>query len=110
HPGRDDKVVTSWNALALRAFAEAGAALDRRDYVDVARRCADFLLASLLRDGVVLRTYKDGRAKITGFLEDVAFLADALLTLYEATGEPIYFGHARRLCEDMLARFWDPAA
>jgi len=102
--------VTSWNALAMRAFAEAGAVLDRADYVDVARRCADFLLGALVRDGTALRTWKDGRAKITGFLEDVAYLADALLYVYEATGDPAYFTRARSLCEDMVARYHDPVA
>jgi uncharacterized protein len=107
HPGRDDKVVTSWNAMMLAAFAEAGAALRRDDYVQVARDNARFLLDEVTRDGVVLRTWKDGAAKITGFLEDVAFLADALLTLYQATGEPHWFAEAQRLAQDMVERFCD---
>jgi uncharacterized protein YyaL (SSP411 family) len=107
HPGRDDKVVTSWNAMMLAAFAEAGAALDRDDYVRIARDCATFLLRQVSRDGTPLRTWKDGEAKISGFLEDVAFLSDALLTLYEATGEPHWFAESQRLATDMLARFWD---
>jgi uncharacterized protein len=110
-PGRDDKVITAWNAMMLSAFAEAGAALDREDYVQVARECATFLLDNLRDDGgSLLRTWKDGRAKITGFLEDVAFLADALLTLYEATGESRWFNQARALADGMLARFHDPVA
>jgi uncharacterized protein YyaL (SSP411 family) len=107
HPGRDDKVVTAWNALMLAAFAEAGAALQRSDYVDIARDCARFLLTDVSRDGVLLRTWKDGTAKITGFLEDVAFLTDALLTLYQATGEPHWFAESQRLAADMLQRFHD---
>jgi uncharacterized protein YyaL (SSP411 family) len=111
HPGRDDKVITSWNALMLGALAEAGAALQRSDYVDAARRCAEFLLTqATTRDGVLLRTWKDGTAKITGFLEDVAFLCDALLTLYQATGEPRWFDESLRLAGDMLERFHDPVA
>jgi uncharacterized protein YyaL (SSP411 family) len=111
HPGRDDKVITAWNALMLHAFAEAGAALDREDYVQVARDCATFLLDHLQApDGTLLRTWKDSRAKITGFLEDTAFLADALLSLYEATGEPRWFTEAQRLATDMLARYHDPVA
>jgi uncharacterized protein len=108
HPGRDDKVVTSWNAMMLSAFAEAGAALQRTDYVQVAVDAASFLRDNVTtKDGIVLRTWKDGQAKITGFLEDVAFLADALLTLYEATGEPRWFHEAQRLAADMLTRFHD---
>ena len=109
HPGRDDKVLTAWNALALRAFAEAGAALQRTDWIDIARECAEFLCAELIRDGVVLRTWKDGEAKITGFLEDVSFLADALLVLYEATGEPRWFTEARRMAQSIVERYHDPA-
>jgi len=111
HPGRDDKVITAWNALMLDAFAQAGAALHRDDYVQIAVRCADFLLGNLQTpEGTLLRTWKDGTAKITGFLEDVAFLSDALLTLYEATGEPRWFDASQRLAGDMLARFHDPVA
>jgi uncharacterized protein YyaL (SSP411 family) len=112
HPGRDDKVITAWNAMMLGAFAEAGAALDRADYVQVAAGCAQFLLDNLRStdNGTLLRTWKDGQAKITGFLEDAAFLADALLTLYEATGEPRWFTEAQRLAADMLARFHDGVA
>jgi uncharacterized protein YyaL (SSP411 family) len=108
HPGRNDKVVTSWNALMLAAFAEAGAALDRADYVDVARRCATFLAAHVSREGLPLRTWKDGAARIPGFLEDHAFLCDALLTLYQATGDARWFTDAERLARAMLERFWDP--
>ncbi|MFN2569950.1 MAG: thioredoxin domain-containing protein, partial [Candidatus Dormibacteria bacterium] len=107
-PARDDKVITSWNALMLRAFAEAGPALDRPDYVAVARDNADFLLDQLMSGGVLLRTWKSGEAKITAFLEDVAYLAEALLVLYEATGEPRFFHHGRQLCDDMMRRFHAP--
>jgi uncharacterized protein len=106
-PGRDDKVLTSWNALMLAALAEAGAALDRTDYVHAAQRNADFLLSDLQPDGVLLRTWKDGSAKITGFLEDSAFLADALITLYQATGLPTYLASASLLVDDALVRFSD---
>jgi len=106
-PGRDDKVLTSWNALMMGALAEAGAALARPDYLDAARRCADFLTRDLRPDGVLLRTWKDGRAKITGFLEDSAFLADSLITLFEACGDGAYLDTARDLSEDALRRFGD---
>ncbi len=104
-PARDDKVLTSWNALMVSALAEAGTALRRPDYLDAARRCADFLLIELRPGGVLLRTWKEGRAKITGFLSDSAFLADALITLFEACGEAGYLASARELVEDALRRF-----
>jgi uncharacterized protein len=106
-PARDDKVITAWNALAIRAFAEAGAALGREDYVEIARGCADFLLEHVVRDGVVFRIWNGGEARIIGFLDDAANLGDALLTLYEATGEPRYFGSALALCERIVQQHRD---
>ena len=104
-PGRDEKVILAWNALAVRAFAEAGAALGRDDYLATARHTAEFLLDAMVVDGVAMRTWKDGTAKITGFLEDVAHLADALLTLYESTGEARFFVSARELAERVITRY-----
>ena len=108
-PGLDDKRLTSWNALAITALAEAGAALERPDLVDAARRAGDFVLGSLRdADGRLLRTYKDGQAKLNAYLEDHAFLLEALLALYEATFEPRWFAEARALADTMIARFADP--
>ena len=107
-PGLDDKCLTSWNALAVSALAEAGAVLDRPDYLDAAASCASFLLETL-RDpeGRLLRTYKDGDARLNAYLEDHAFLLEALLTLYEASFEPTWFESARALAETMIERFGD---
>ncbi len=107
HPGRDEKVLTAWNGLMLRAFAEAAAALDRADYRATAERAADFALMTLRRDGLLLRTYKDGQSKLNGYLEDYAFLADGLLALYEATFNPRWLAEAHALAETMVTQFWD---
>jgi uncharacterized protein YyaL (SSP411 family) len=109
-PGLDDKRLTSWNALMIAALAEAGAVLDRDDYLDAARGCAEFILREL-RDGEgrLLRTWKDGQAKLNAYLEDHAFLLEALLTLYEASFEPRWFGEARALADTMITRFADEA-
>jgi len=107
-PGRDGKVVTAWNALAIRAFSEAGAALDRQAYVNVAHNCAAFLLAEVVVGGRLRHTWKDGSAGVSGFLEDVAGLGDALLALYEATGEPAWFVRALELAAEAVERFRDP--
>jgi uncharacterized protein YyaL (SSP411 family) len=107
-PGRDDKVVTSWNGLALRAFAESGAVLDRPDYVQIGHNCADFLLAELVVEGRLRRSWKDGAVGVGAFLEDVACAGDGLLAVYEATGEPRYFDAAVGFAEEILARFRDP--
>ena len=108
-PGLDDKRLTSWNALMLAALAEAGAAMKRDDYLDAARGCAEFVLRDLRdADGRLLRTYKDGEGRLNGYLEDHAFLLDALLTLYEATFEARWFEAARALADTTIARFGDP--
>jgi uncharacterized protein YyaL (SSP411 family) len=108
-PGLDDKRLTSWNALAIAALADAGALLDRRDYLDAAEAGAAFVLEELTDDsGRLLRTYKDGVAHLNGYLEDHAFLLEALLVLYEASFEPRWFAAARDLADTMIERFGDP--
>ena len=93
-PGLDDKRLTSWNALMISALADAGAVLERTDWLDAARGAADFLLGELRdADGRLLRT-SDGRAKLNAYLEDHAFCSRRSSTLYEATFEPRWF--ARR--------------
>ncbi len=107
-PGLDDKRLTGWNALMVGALAEAGGALERPGYVEAARACASFLLSDLrTEDGRLLRTWKDGRAKIEAYLDDHAFLLDALLTLYETTFEPRYYAEAVGLAEQIIERFAD---
>jgi len=106
-PTRDDKILTSWNALMLTSLAEAANILGRDDYREVAIRSADFLLKNLMKDGRLLRTYKDGKAKLNAYLDDYAYLVEALLAVYEATFEIRYFEEARRLADTMIAQFWD---
>jgi uncharacterized protein YyaL (SSP411 family) len=134
-PARDEKVLTSWNGMALRAFAQAANAFGRDDYRTVARQNAEFVLREMRSvDGVLLRTWRETsadhrpqttdqnatndvdeslvvgrRSSVVGFLEDYALLADGLLALYEATFEPRWLLEARALADAMLARFWDDA-
>jgi uncharacterized protein YyaL (SSP411 family) len=107
HPGLDDKVLAAWNGLALAAFAEAGRALGRADYVAAAVRNARFLTDAMVDGGRLLRSWKDGRAKIKGYLEDYALVGTGLLGLYEATFDRRWLDQSRRLAEDALALFWD---
>jgi len=109
-PFRDDKVLVSWNAMAVRAFAEAGAALGREDYVGIASEVADFLWSALRPGGRLLHTYMDGVAKIDAFLDDHAALGNAMLSLHGATLEKRWLDAARWLCEEILQRFWDEDA
>jgi hypothetical protein len=107
-PGLDDKRLTSWNALMISALAEAGAVLERPDYLEAASGAAAFVLDELRdEDGRLLRSWKDGQGKLNAYLEDHAFLVEALLTLYESTFEPRWFGEARGLADTMIARFAD---
>ncbi len=107
-PATDDKRVASWNALMISALADAGAVLERRDYLDAARAGAGFLLeVQRDDDGRLQRTYNRGLAKHAAFLEDHAFLLEALLTLYEATFEERWFVAARDAADTLLARFAD---
>jgi len=106
-PGLDDKRLTAWNALMIAALAEAGAVLARADYLEAARACAEFVWNKMRDEGALLRTYKDGRAHLGAYLEDHAFLLEALLTLYEASFEPVWFERARELADILLARFAD---
>ena len=108
-PGLDDKRLTSWNALMISALAEAGAVLEDRRYLDAALATADFILAELRDDhGRLLRTYNAGRARLGAYLEDHAFLLEALLTLYEASFDERYFVEARGLADQIIDRFSDP--
>ena len=107
HPDRDEKVLAAWNGLMMRSFAEAASVLGRDDYRQVAANCATFVLGTMRPHGRLLRTYKDGRASLKGYLEDYAFVADGLLALHEATFEPRWLEEARSLVDQMLDLFWD---
>jgi len=108
-PDLDDKILTAWNGLMLAAFAEAGQILDRSDYVAVARQNAKFLYRTLrTADGALHRTWKAGsEAKLNGYLEDYAYLAEGLLVLYQTTFETRWFVWARELAAYILAHFSD---
>jgi uncharacterized protein YyaL (SSP411 family) len=106
-PARDEKVLTAWNGLMLASFAEAAAILDRPDYAEVARRNARFILDNLRTNGLLLRTYKDGQAKLNAYLEDYAFYIDGLVRLFETTGELLWFEEANKLTSTMIDEFWD---
>ncbi|MFA9400343.1 MAG: thioredoxin domain-containing protein, partial [Acidobacteriota bacterium] len=107
-PDLDDKVLCSWNALMISALAEAGAALNRSDYVGAARECADFIWSEM-RDsqGSLLRTWRHGDARLNAYLEDHALLLEALLDLYQATFSEAVFRRAQGLAESMIERFAD---
>ncbi|MCS6852964.1 MAG: thioredoxin domain-containing protein [Gemmataceae bacterium] len=108
-PGRDEKILTSWNALMIASLASAGAALDDPQYTSAAVRAAEFILERMrTSDGRLLRTWSAGsEPKLDAYLEDYAFLIDALVSLYEATLSPRWVAEAIKLAETMLADFSD---
>lgn len=109
-PALDDKVLSAWNSLMISALAEAGAVLERADYLDAAGRCADFIWNGMRSpQGNLLRTWRHGEARLNAYLEDHAFLLEALLDLYQATFDPVTFNRARAVAETMIDRFSDPA-
>jgi uncharacterized protein len=106
-PLRDDKVLAAWNGMALAAFAEAAQRLERTDYLDVALGLAGFLRGTMTEaDGLLRRTYRDGVAKIDGYLEDYAHVANGFVELHWATGDPRWLEEARLLASH-ASRFAD---
>ncbi len=110
HPLLDDKVLASWNGLMLRSFAEAAVALGRDDYLQAAVNNAEFLLNAMKPQGRLLRTYRNGQAKLLAYLEDYAFVADGLIALYEATFDRRWLTEAVSLADAMIDLFWDEGA
>ncbi len=108
-PGLDDKVVTAWNGLALRAFAEAGAVLGDDSSLDVARRIATFLMGQYHEEAGLLRSWRHGRAGPRGFCDDYAATAVGLFALYQATGEAEWYDGAEQITRRMIDLFADPA-
>ncbi|HEY8735506.1 MAG TPA: thioredoxin domain-containing protein [Candidatus Dormibacteraeota bacterium] len=106
-PHRDEKVLAGWNGLMLRAVADAARVLDRADLAQTAIRNARFLLDRMRRGRRMLRSYKDGRAILPGYLEDQASVADGLLSVYALTLEPVWLDDVRAVVEEMVASFWD---
>jgi uncharacterized protein YyaL (SSP411 family) len=107
-PATDDKVLTGWNALAIRAFAEAGRIFDEPRYLDAAIEAASFVWANLRRpDGRLLRSWRAGVGRVPAFADDHALLVAALLTLYETTAEVTWFEAARALGDRLIELFAD---
>jgi uncharacterized protein YyaL (SSP411 family) len=106
-PGRDEKILTSWNALMIKGMAQAGVALEREDFVESAGRALEFLRGAAWRDGRLYAAYKDGRARFPAYLDDYAFLLDACLEMLQARWRDDWLAWAILLADDLLARFED---
>src|ERR671910_2306149 len=106
-PGRDEKILAAWNGLMLRSFALAARVTGREDYREAAVRNATFLVEKLKEDGRIHRSYKDGRARFNGYLEDYAMVADGLVALYEATFQTRWLVEADALMDAVTELFWN---
>ena len=106
-PGRDEKVLTSWNALMIKGMAVAGQLLDEPDFIASAERALDFLAERMWHERRLYATYKDGRAHLNAYLDDYAFLIDAILTLLREHWDPSRLGFAVELAEVILEQFED---
>jgi hypothetical protein len=106
-PFRDEKILTSWNGLMLSGLAEAYKVSGDERYCDAAEENVQFIFTKMFREGYLLHTYKDGQAKLYGYLDDYAFLATGLLDLYEATFNRTLLEQSVQLTETMIFEFWD---
>jgi uncharacterized protein len=106
-PFRDEKVIAAWNGLALSGLAEAAKITANPAYADAAKRTVEFLFRRMFHDEFLLHTYKDGEAKLLGYLDDYSFVAVGLLDLYETVFERGYLERAVQLADTMLEEFWD---
>ncbi|MYC11815.1 MAG: thioredoxin domain-containing protein [Holophagales bacterium] len=109
HPLRDDKVLTSWNGMMIRALAEAADALAEPAYAEAAARAADFLWRNSRReDGGLWRVWLDGQASTPGLVQDYAHLAHAFVALYDVTSGSKWLERSATVAAEMVDRFWDP--
>jgi len=106
-PGRDEKILASWNGLMLRGVATAARVLARSDFRDLAIRNADFLSREMVRNGRVMRSHKEGVTRISGFLEDHAAVALGFLAVYELTLDERWVDRAREIADSLIKWFWD---
>ena len=109
-PGLDNKILTAWNGLMLKAFSSAGFVLGSSGYLEAAARNAEFLVRELIAENRLRRSWKDGRARLNGYLEDYAAAVEGFLALFEAAGDRRWLELAEELMEQTLELFWDDAS
>ncbi|NQV27916.1 MAG: DUF255 domain-containing protein, partial [Rhodopirellula sp.] len=109
-PIKDDKILTSWNGLMIKAFVNAGASFSQQKYLTAADRALMFILTNMRnKDGQLLRTWRGGTAKLQAYLDDYAFLVAAMLEMHAVTRDPKWLIAARRLTDDQIRLFYDEA-
>ncbi len=106
-PGLDDKILTSWNALMITAYAKGYRVTGDKQYLDCAKNCVSFIENNLFVDGKLCRTFKNGNAKIDGYLEDYSYFANSLLDVFEISPDSKYLDLALQLGHHLIDHFWD---
>ena len=106
-PGRDDKIMTSWNSLMVTAFVKGYRVTGERDFVDAAKNCIGFIESKLTKDGELLHTYKDGQSKLRAYLDDYAYFVNALLDYFEVAPSKQYLDLAVYYANYLIEHFWD---
>ncbi len=107
HPGRDEKILVSWNGLMIKGMARAGIVFERQDWIASAQRSVDFVRRVMWKDGRLLATYKDGRAHLNAYLDDYAFMLDGLIELMQAEFRSEDLAFAQELANVLLEQFED---
>jgi len=109
-PGKDDKVITSWNGLMISAFSKGYRVTENISYLNTAKNASDFFLAEFQKNNILYRTFKNGIPKLNAYLDDYAYLANGVLDLFEITGERKYLTFAYDLSNYMVNHFWDDSS
>ena len=106
-PGRDDKILTSWNGLMISALCKGYRITKQRNFLDSAIKAVDFIEQNLMKNGRLLRTYKDKEAKLNGYLEDYSYFINGLIDLFEIEPNVQYLENAVSLAKILIKQFWD---
>ena len=106
-PGKDDKILTAWNGLMISAFVKGYRISDDSKYLNIAITATNFLQKQFEKNGTLNRVFKDGESKLNGYLDDYAYFANAVVDVFEITGNPEYLNFAKILADYMIEHFWD---
>ena len=109
-PGKDDKVITSWNGLMISAFLSGYRITDNSKYLDVAKKSIDFFESNFEKNLILHRTFKNGKPKLNGYLDDYAYMANASIDMFENTSDPKYLLFAINLANYLMTHFWDDSS
>jgi len=106
-PGKDDKIITSWNGLMVSAFLSGYRITDNSKYLDAAKQSIDFFESNFEKNHILHRTFKNAEPKLNGYLDDYAYMANASVDMFENTSQPKYLSFATNLANYLMAHFWD---